>query len=201
MELVTEPVIHSAKQAGDFGRELQLLLRYLDVSEANMEKGEMRVELNISISEDPNKFGTKVEVKNINSFKAVERAAEYEIKRMSALLDEGRGAEIVQETRGWDENKQSTFSQRSKENANDYRYFPDPDLPKLYLSRAFDIEKLKSELPELPQTKRARYKSEYGIKDEDIESYVVDIELGKWFEQVAKEFKSRQNYRMICNIF
>ncbi len=199
MELVTEPVIHSAKQAGDFGRELQLLLRYLDVSEANMEKGEMRVELNISISEDPNKFGTKVEVKNINSFKAVERAAEYEIKRMSALLDEGRGAEIVQETRGWDENKQSTFSQRSKENANDYRYFPDPDLPKLYLSRAFDIEKLKSELPELPQTKRARYKSEYGIKDEDIESYVVDIELGKWFEQVAKELKDKEKIKVASN--
>ena len=159
MELVTEPVIHSAKEAGDFGRELQLLLRYLDVSEANMEKGEMRVELNISISEDPNKFGTKVEVKNINSFKAVERAAEYEIKRMSALLDESRGAEIVQETRGWDENKQSTFSQRSKENANDYRYFPDPDLPKLYLNKAFDIEKLKSELPELPQAKRLDRKS------------------------------------------
>ncbi|MFA7315483.1 MAG: Asp-tRNA(Asn)/Glu-tRNA(Gln) amidotransferase subunit GatB, partial [Candidatus Paceibacterota bacterium] len=128
MELVTEPVIHSAKEAGDFGKELQLLLRYLGVSEANMEKGQMRVELNISISDDPNTFGTKCEVKNINSFRAVERAAEYEIKRMSELLDAGRGEEIVQETRGWDETKQNTFSQRKKENANDYRYFPDPDL-------------------------------------------------------------------------
>lgn len=121
MELVTEPVIHSAKQAGDFGRELQLLLKYLGVSEANMEKGQMRVELNISISDDPVKLGTKCEVKNINSFKAVERAAEYEVKRMSKLLDEGKGEEIVQETRGWDENKQTTFSQRKKENANDYK--------------------------------------------------------------------------------
>jgi aspartyl-tRNA(Asn)/glutamyl-tRNA(Gln) amidotransferase subunit B len=129
MELVTEPVIHGAKQAGDFGRELQLLLKYLGVSNANMEKGEMRVELNISISDDLHKLGTKVEVKNINSFRAMERAAEYEIKRMSKLLDEGKGEEIVQETRGWDENKQITFSQRRKENANDYRYFPDPDLP------------------------------------------------------------------------
>ena len=186
MELVTEPVIHSAIEAGDFGRELQLLLRYLGVSEANMEKGQMRVELNISISEDKNKLGTKVEVKNINSFRAVERAAEYEIKRMTELLENDRGNEIVQETRGWDENKQSTFSQRSKENANDYRYFPDPDLPKLFLSKVFDKELLKKELPELPETRRNRYRNDYGIKDEDIESYITDQELGIWFEEVAK---------------
>jgi aspartyl-tRNA(Asn)/glutamyl-tRNA(Gln) amidotransferase subunit B len=187
MELVTEPVIHSSKQAGDFGRELQLLLKYLGVSDANMEKGEMRVELNISISEDPKIFGTKVEVKNINSFRAMERAAEYEIKRMSKLLDEGKGSEIVQETRGWDEVKQSTFSQRKKENANDYRYFPDPDLPKLFLNKIFDIEKMRSDLPELPETKRNRYRNDYGIKDEDIESYITDQDLGIWFEKVAEE--------------
>ncbi len=184
MELVTEPVIHSAKDAGNFGRELQLLLRYLGVSDANMEKGEMRVELNISISPDKDKFGTKVEVKNINSFKAVERAAEFEIKRMSALLDEGKGNEIVQETRGWDEKKQITFSQRSKEDALDYRYFPEPDLPKLYLHEIFDLEKLKNELPELPEAKRLRYIKDYNLKSEDIESYIVDKELGDWFEDV-----------------
>jgi len=189
MELVTEPVIHSAKQAGDFGRELQLLLRYLVVSEANMEKGEMRVELNISISEDPVKLGTKVEVKNINSFRAIERAAEYETKRMTELLENGRGNEIVQETRGWDENKQSTFSQRTKENANDYRYFPDPDLPKLFLNKVFDIKKMRSELPELPEAKRNRCRNDYGIKDEDIESYITDQELGKYFEEVAEFFQ------------
>jgi aspartyl-tRNA(Asn)/glutamyl-tRNA(Gln) amidotransferase subunit B len=187
MELVTEPVIHSAKQAGEFGRELQLLLKYLGVSEANMEKGEMRVELNISISEDPKIFGTKVEVKNINSFRAMERAAEYETKRMAKLLDEGKESEIVQETRGWDEVKQSTFSQRKKENANDYRYFPDPDLPKLFLNKIFDIEKMRSELPELPEQKRVRYRNDYGIKDEDIESYITDPDLlGKWFEDIAR---------------
>jgi len=185
MELVTEPVIHSSKQAGDFGRELQIVLRYLGVSEANMEKGQMRVELNISISEDENKLGTKCEVKNINSFRAMERAAEYEIKRMTELLDAGRGNEIVQETRGWDENKQSTFSQRSKENANDYRYFPDPDLPKLFLTKIFNIEKLRSELPELPEVRRNRYRNDYGIKDEDIESYILDEELGNYFEEVS----------------
>lgn len=199
MELVTEPVIHSAKEAGDFGRELQLLLRTLGVSEANMDKGQMRVELNISIYEDPNTLGTKCEVKNINSFRSVERAAEYEIKRMAELLDAGRGSEIVQETRGWDENKQSTFSQRSKENANDYRYFPDPDLPKLYLNKAFDIEKLKKELPELPAAKRARYKNDYGIKDEDVEVYLVDSNLGTWFESVAKILNDKEKIKTASN--
>ena len=199
MELVTEPVIHDSKQAGDFGRELQLLLRYLGVSEANMDKGQMRVELNISISPDENKLGTKVEVKNINSFRAVERAAEYEIARMSKLLDEGKGAEIVQETRGWNEAKQSTFSQRSKENANDYRYFPDPDLPKLYLSKVFDIEKLKRDLPELPDARRIRYRAEYGIKDEDIESYITDSELGSWFEGVASALTDKEKIKIASN--
>jgi len=207
MELVTEPVIHSAKQAGDFGRELQLLLKYLGVSEANMEKGQMRVELNISISEDPEKLGTKCEVKNINSFKAVERAAEYEIKRMSKLLDEGKGHEIVQETRGWDENKQITFSQRIKENANDYRYFPDPDLPKLFLNKAFSAQggpasgwdKMRKELPELPEAKRARYRTDYKIKDEDIESYITDQELGEWFEQVANNLKDGEKIKTASN--
>ncbi|MDD3662400.1 MAG: Asp-tRNA(Asn)/Glu-tRNA(Gln) amidotransferase subunit GatB [Candidatus Pacebacteria bacterium] len=199
MELVTEPVIHSSKEAGDFGRELQTLLRYLDVSDANMEKGQMRVELNISVSDDPSKFGTKVEVKNINSFRAMERAAEYEIKRMTELLDNKEGDKIVQETRGWDENKGVTFSQRSKENANDYRYFPDPDLPKLYLSEVFDINKLRSELPELPKERRERYRSNYGIKNEDIESYILDKELGDWFEKVGDILKNKDKIKIASN--
>ena len=199
MELVTEPVIHSAKEAGDFGKELQLLLRYLDVSEANMEKGQMRVELNISVSDNPEKLGTKVEVKNINSFRAVERAALYEIERMTSLLEEGKGDEIVQETRGWDESKQETFSQGKKENANDYRYFPDPDLPKLFLSQIFDIDDIKKNLPELPEEKRARYKNDYELKDEDIESYVTDRELGNWFEEVASKLKDKEKVRIASN--
>jgi aspartyl-tRNA(Asn)/glutamyl-tRNA(Gln) amidotransferase subunit B len=157
-----------------------------------MEKGEMRVELNISVSDDPNKFGTKVEVKNINSFRAVERAAEYETKRMTELLESGRGGEIVQETRGWDEAKQSTFSQRKKENSEDYRYFPDPDLPKLKLSEVFDLDKMRGELPELPSTKRARYKNDFGIKDEDIESYMTDMGLASFFENVIYNLKSKE---------
>ncbi len=176
MELVTEPMIHSAKQAGDFARELQLLLRTLGVSEANLEKGEMRVEPNISISDVEGKFGTKVEVKNLNSFKSVEKAIEYELARMQALYEAGRQDEIVQETRGWDEAKQSTFSQRSKENANDYRYFPDPDLPKMKLHGAFDIASMKDALPELPWEKRARYAG-LGIKSGDIEMLVANKEF------------------------
>lgn len=200
MELVTEPVIHTAKDAGNFGRELQLLLRYLGVSEANMEKGEMRVELNISISPDQNKFGTKVEVKNINSFRAVERAAEYEIKRMSELLDAGRGSEIVQETRGWDEGKQRTFSQRTKENSEDYRYFPDPDLPKLKLKEVFGENfEMVMALPELPSAKRMRYKNDFGIKDEDIESYITDMELGQWFEDIAQVLGDGAKIKLASN--
>lgn len=182
MELVTEPVIHSAVQASKFARELQTLLRFLGVAEANLEKGEMRVEVNISISKDPNKLGTKVEVKNINSFKAAEKAIDFEVERMIALHEAGRGDEIVQETRGWDEAKNRTFSQRSKEDAHDYRYFPDPDLPKMQLHEIFNLEEMKAELPELPNEKRSRYRDRYGIKDEDIESYIIDDELATFFE-------------------
>ncbi len=199
MELVTEPVIHSPEDAGKFGRELQLTLQYLGVSDANMEKGEMRVELNISVSDNPEKSGTKVEVKNINSFSAMMRAAKYETERMSKLLEEGRGGEIVQETRGWDEVKQKTFSQRSKEDSHDYRYFPDPDIPKFYLSKLFDIESLRQGLPELPSQKRLRYKEAFGIKDEDIESYINDANLASWFEDVAKILQAKEKIATASN--
>ncbi len=184
MELVTEPVIHSPSDAASFARELQLLLRTLGVSEANLEKGEMRVEPNISLSDVEGKFGTKVEVKNLNSFKSVEKAIEYELARMQALYEAGRQDEIVQETRGWDENKQSTFSQRSKENANDYRYFPDPDLPKMQLYHAFDLVAMKAGLAELPWEKRARYATVYGLKSQDIELLVGDHALATYFESI-----------------
>jgi aspartyl-tRNA(Asn)/glutamyl-tRNA(Gln) amidotransferase subunit B len=204
-ELVTEPhtfetIEEAGKAGGAFGKEYQLLLQYLDVAEANMEKGEMRVEANISISADKNKFGTKVEVKNLNSFKSVERAIIVELKRMHELLENGKGDEIVQETRGWDEAKQTTFSQRSKENAQDYRYFPDPDIPKYMLSELFDTKALFAEMPELPSAKRVRYATEYGIKAEDIEAYINDHELGLWFEKIAgiltapEKIKTASNY-------
>lgn len=185
LELVTEPVIHSSEQAMNFAKELQLLLQYLNVSNANMEKGEMRVEVNISVSKDET-FGTKVEVKNINSFKAAGKAIDYEFKRQVALLEEGK--QVVQETRGWDENKSSTFSQRLKESANDYRYFPDPDLPKLIISDISDFTKdaLSVGLPETPELKRKRFSNEFGIKDSDIEVYINNPSASSFFEDVAK---------------
>ncbi|KKU50416.1 MAG: Aspartyl/glutamyl-tRNA(Asn/Gln) amidotransferase subunit B [Parcubacteria group bacterium GW2011_GWA1_47_10] len=204
MELVTEPhtfesAEEAAKKASHFAKEFQLILWYLDVSEANMEKGEMRVEVNISITRDPKVFGTKVEVKNLNSFRSVERAIKYEAERMTKLLDAGKGEEIVQETRGWDDSKQATFSQRKKESSHDYRYFPDPDLPKMMLHEAFDLEQMKKELPELPEEKRERYKNEFGIKDEDIESYINDLTLGKWFEEVVPLLKNKDWIQIASN--
>lgn len=192
MELVTEPDIKSAREARKFAEELQLILRYLGVSSADMEKGEMRCEANVSISEDAAKPGVKVEVKNLNSFKSVERAIEYELQRQAELLEAGE--KIVQETRGWDENKEKTFSQRLKEEAHDYRYFPEPDLPPLNTS-LFDLEKIKAEIPELPHYRRPRFKEEYKLSDEQVEILVSEKELGHYFEQVISELKEWDSSR------
>lgn len=168
MELVTEPVIHDAETAGEFARELQLLLRTLGASGANLEKGEMRIEANVSVSNKEGVYGTKVEVKNINSFRSVERAIAFEIKRQIEILE--GGGKVLQETRGWDDTKQVTFHQRFKEGSADYRYFPEPDLPKLLLSEIADFssETIKKTLPELPWERRARYES-LGIRAEYID--------------------------------
>ncbi len=188
MELVTEPVIKSSKQAGDFARELQTLLRYLGASEANMEKGQMRVEANISVA-PAGERGTKVEIKNLNSFRAMERAVEYEIKRQTAALE--KGEQVIQETRGWDEGKQTTFPQRIKEGSADYRYFPDPDLPSLKLSEVseFSKESLSATMPELPWERRERYLA-LGIKSDDAQLYVQEPVLGAFFEDVIIAMKS-----------
>lgn len=186
LELVTEPVIRSGKQASDFAKNFRQLLQYLEASDANMEKGEMRVEANISISTDPDKLGTKVEIKNLNSFKVVEKAIAYELERMEMLHEAGREDEIIQETRGWDDEKASTFSQRAKEDAHDYRYFPDPDIPKLHLHEIFDLEELKNGLPELPWEKRDRYQESFGIKNDDqVEILIKNKELADYFESVV----------------
>lgn len=191
MELVTEPVIHDAKTASNFAKELQLLLRYLGAGEANMEKGEMRVEANISVSPKGAKspdgkplLGTKVEVKNLNSFKSVEKSIEYEMARHIDMIE--RGEKIIQETRGFDETTGKTFSQRVKENSHDYRYFPDPDLPKLFISEIpeFAHDVIKSGLPELPWEKRARLKTDFGIKDEDAGLFSRDLLIGNFFDKV-----------------
>ncbi len=199
MELVTEPVIHDSETVTKFAKELQLLLRTLGVGHANIEKGEMRIEVNVSVSLDPEKFGTKTEVKNIGSVTAAGKAAAYEIERMITLHEAGRVDEIVQETRGWDENKQATFSQRKKENSNDYRYFPDPDLSKMYIHKMFDLEKVKSELPELPWQKRERYAINFGIKEEDIEVYLNDRPIGYWFEEIAEILQDQEKIKLASN--
>ncbi|MBU1178976.1 Asp-tRNA(Asn)/Glu-tRNA(Gln) amidotransferase subunit GatB [Patescibacteria group bacterium] len=189
MELVTEPDIFSAEQARLFAEELRLLLRYLSASSADMEKGQMRVEANISIS-DEEKLGTKVEVKNLNSLKAVERAINYEIKRQAELL--GKGKKIVQETRGWDEDKQKTFSQRGKEEAHDYRYFPEPDLPPLKISEIEDFKNLGATIPELPWQKRERLSKEYGVRDDLVNNFVNSPELANFFEEVVSEVEANE---------
>lgn len=187
MELVTEPISfpskeEAAQKSGAFARELQRILRYIGASEANMELGQMRVEANISVSKDPKVFGTKCEVKNLNSFRSVEEAIKYEVDRHIDLIE--RGEKVVQETRGWDETKLETFSQRKKENAHDYRYFPDPDLPKLYLSELFNNEELRKELPEMPASRRARLIAA-GLKDDATEIIISDPHVATYFDEVT----------------
>ncbi|MEK7510113.1 MAG: Asp-tRNA(Asn)/Glu-tRNA(Gln) amidotransferase subunit GatB [Patescibacteria group bacterium] len=185
MELVTEPDITSAKEASAFARELQLLLRYVRASDADMEKGQMRVEANISVKpEGQEQLGTKVEVKNLNSFRSVERAIEFEIKRQTKALESGE--KVVQETRGWNDNKGETFSQREKESAHEYRYFPEPDIPPLHFSKE-SIEEMRAEIPELPRPKRKRFREEYNLSEKEIEVFVQNKDLGEYFEKVISE--------------
>ena len=185
MELVTEPVIHDAETAGRFARELQLLLRTLRAGAANLEKGEMRIEANVSVSREPGTYGTKVEIKNLNSFRSVERAIAFEIARQSAVVEGGGG--VSQETRGWDEAKQETFHQRFKEGSADYRYFPEPDLPSLRLSEIpeLSVDAIRASLPELPWQRRARYEKSFALKDEDITYITSVIERSTFFDAVA----------------
>lgn len=210
MELVSLPTVTSAKQASDFGKELQLLLRTLGAGNANLEKGEMRIEANISISEEGNwemfgrdfkKLGVKTELKNLGSFKVVRDASNYEIKRQIQALENGE--EIIQSTRGWNDNKQETFFQRSKENSDDYRYFPDPDIPKYKLSEIeeFSEENIKNSLPELPWKKRERYEKNFAIKSEDIEFYLQNPDFGKIFDESCEilENPNEKKYKLLSN--
>lgn len=192
MELVTEPDFNTAKEARAFCQKLRQVLRYLDVSDADMEKGQMRCEVNISLHEvgADRLSGTKVEVKNINSFKAVERAIEYEIRRQTEMLENGET--IIQETRGWDENKNATISQRKKESAHDYRYFPEPDIPPFDFT-GDSIKALKVSLPELPDAKRARFMTEFGLPDSDADILTEDKAIAGYFEAVVSELGAKQD--------
>jgi len=199
MELVTEPVIHNSKHAGDFARELQLLLKTLGVSDANMEKGEMRVEANISVSAT-DVLGTKVEVKNLNSFKSVEAAIDFEVKRHIEILEKGES--LAQETRGWDENKSRTFLQRSKETAHDYRYFPDPDIPKFKRSEIeeFSDSRIADILPETPDFKRSKFK-EIGLAENLIEIIIAEKDRNVFFDIVIKHLRDPKEANIAANYF
>jgi len=187
IELVTEPGITSGKEARAFAEELRLIFRYLGASDADMEKGQMRVEVNISLQnpETSEQLGTKVEIKNLNSFKVVEQAIDYEIERQKVLLEEGQP--VVQETRGWDEVKQRTVPQRTKEEAQDYRYFPEPDLPPMTFTDE-QIARWRAELPELPALRRLRFAQEYGLPESDIEVLIQNKDLGHYYEKASSEF-------------
>ena len=183
MEIVTEPDIRSPAQARAYGETLRDVLRYIGASEGDMETGSMRIEGNISLRPmGTDRFGTKVEVKNLNSFRSLERAMEYEVERQAEALE--KGEPLSQETRGWDESGGRTISQRSKEEANDYRYFPEPDLPPLRPSPEW-VEQLRRQLPELPAARRARYATDLGLSEYDAGVLTADVALGDYFDAVV----------------
>jgi aspartyl-tRNA(Asn)/glutamyl-tRNA(Gln) amidotransferase subunit B len=183
MEIVTEPDLRSAAQARAYGETLRDILRYIGASDGDMETGSMRIEGNISLRPMGDAaFGTKVEVKNLNSFRSLERAMEFEVARHTEALE--RGERLVQETRGWDEAHGRTVSQRSKEEANDYRYFPEPDLPPLRPSAQW-VERLRAGLPELPAARRTRYVESLGLSAYDAGVLAADHALGDYFDEVV----------------
>ncbi|MBQ3311210.1 Asp-tRNA(Asn)/Glu-tRNA(Gln) amidotransferase subunit GatB [bacterium] len=183
LEIVSEPDMRSPQEAREYMEELRNIVRYVGVCDGNLEEGSMRCDANISIMpKGSNKFGTRAEIKNVNSFKALERALEYEIDRQIELVEDGE--EVVQETRLWDDNAGVTRSMRGKEDAHDYRYFPEPDLMPLEISDEW-IERIKSTMPELPEQKRQRY-MELGLSEYDASVIVAQYELAMFFDEVLK---------------
>jgi aspartyl-tRNA(Asn)/glutamyl-tRNA(Gln) amidotransferase subunit B len=180
MEIVTEPDLRTAEQARRYAEELQLLLRTIGASDADMERGQLRVEANVSLRErGVEELGTRVEIKNMNSFRSVERAIGSEIERQAAALDAGEA--IVQQTRGWDENRGTTYVMRAKESSDDYRYFPEPDLPPLHVEPPW-LDLLRASMPELPAARRARYRDELGLSGYDAGVIVADRDATALFE-------------------
>ena len=180
MEIVSEPDIRSGLEAAEYGQELQRIVRYLGVSDGNMQEGSLRCDVNISVRPVGQKeFGVKVEIKNMNSFSAIHRAIDYEIERQIEAIESGEP--IFQETRLWEEGSQRTISMRSKEGSSDYRYFPEPDLGPIEVS-GYQLEEWKSQLPELPAAKRHRYENEIGLSAYDTRVLTDDIAVAEYFE-------------------
>ena len=184
LEIVSEPDMRSAKEAVAYLKKLHALVRYLEICDGNMQEGSFRCDANVSVRpKGQEKFGTRAEIKNLNSFRFVEKAINFEVERQIELIE--AGGQVVQETRLYDANKDETRSMRSKEEANDYRYFPDPDLLPLEI-RTDLIEEVKRELPELPDEKRDRFKAQYGLNDYDAVVLTATRELADYFEAVVK---------------
>lgn len=196
LEIVSEPDIRTPQEAAEYGRTVRQVVRYLDVCDGNLEEGSMRCDCNVSVrktEQDP--FGTKVEIKNINSFRFVEKAIEYEIDRQIDAIEAGE--KIVQETRTWDPDKNKTTSMRAKENAQDYRYFPDPDLLPVIVTEAM-IAKFRAEIPEMPAVRAQRFQAE-GLPEYDALVLTTERELADYYEAVAEEcknFKAASNWVM-----
>lgn len=183
LEIVSEPDMRSSEEAKNYMEELRNIVRYIGVCDGNLEEGSMRCDANISIMpKDSKEFGTRAEIKNVNSFAALQRAIEYEIERQIEIVEDG--GQVVQETRLWDDNARETRSMRGKEDAHDYRYFPEPDLMPLEISREW-VEKIKSEMPELPSQKRARYQ-EIGLSEYDASVIVEQMGLALFFDKVLE---------------
>ncbi|MFN5540412.1 MAG: Asp-tRNA(Asn)/Glu-tRNA(Gln) amidotransferase subunit GatB [Candidatus Melainabacteria bacterium] len=197
VEIVSEADIRSSEQARLYVQELRLILLYCGVCDGNLEEGSMRCDVNVSLRlKGTEKFGTRAEIKNVNSFRSIQRAIEYEIERQADLLDAGQ--KIVQETRLWEENKGCTISMRSKEEANDYRYFPEPDLRPIILDPA-ELKAIKLNLPKLPAEKREIYLQEYKLNSEEAYILVEDLERGEYFDQTVKLTNSPKKTASLIN--
>ena len=184
MEIVSEPDLRSPGEASEYMKKLRAILRYLGVCDGNMEQGSLRCDANVSIRPvGQNEFGTRAELKNINSFKFVEKALEYEIKRQVSVIEDG--GRIIQETRLWDSAAGVTRSMRSKEEAHDYRYFPEPDLPPILVSQEW-IDEIKAKLPELPDEKRKRFIGQHGLPEYDAELLTSEKAIADWYERVVE---------------
>lgn len=199
LEIVSEPDMHSSAEAKAYAHELYLRMRYADVSYANLYYGNMRFDVNVSVSKT-DELGTRSETKNLNSFRSVEKAVDFEVDRQIELIE--KGGKVVQETRGWDDAKQKTFSQRSKENADDYRYMPDPDIPPVIIDDDY-IAKVKAEMPDLPDDYRARFK-QMDIDPKVVEDIISDPEMAKLvshvFDQAGGEHARRLAFWLMGSV-